>query len=330
MNTNHIVYDLRVLPPTFDFLGFVVVARTLQLAQNNFASESALNLTVINPCQGELLRPKEFSTEDTLSIVSERIYGLILPVCRLLPYLKDVEVVSSNNIGKCGLNFYDNVLFPLGYNPNNPALYRYYKGHMLLEAAKSRDIRDIVVPEEAKKKARAYLGSMGLKPGAFVLVALRTNSDSLDRSRDTNAEWLRQLTIALQAEGIPMLILADRLESYMIETLVSDTPHAVIDNALSMDPVFRAAAYETAAFCIFGASGNSSVGYLNRNTKFAYTGMTVGKTFTDEWHIRQGWKRNFNHFSPDSDSQFFYWDYPPVGSLLNIISANLILGGLKN
>ncbi len=295
------IYDLRVLPATFDLLGFIVAAWAH--VQERF---SQISLVIVTPDDNWKDREFDFTNVCLTEEIRERVFRLLLPAAQLFPFISSVSVLSSD-LAKRALNEASvEVAFPQAYSVDQPAMFSYYKGHMLLAAAKYTDVRHLSIPRKALSLAQSLLRQYGLTERNFVALALRHNAVSRDRSRDTPLAWANSAieTLSRRTKTVVLPDLGQPITSH------ATAEHIIVLREPQFDIQLRAAIYALAKMVIVGPTGPSSLAYLNRDCAYCYVGLTTGSYFDAAWHRNQGWVENENMFSPGNPTQRWFWEYP--------------------
>ncbi|MBM4217365.1 MAG: hypothetical protein FJ178_05880 [Gammaproteobacteria bacterium] len=184
----NIVYDLRVMPPTFDFPYFVALAdarRRIESRERGFA------LWVVT---GESRRPTGWDwadgtrASDIGSLVDYRLSRVIFPLTRLFPSIKKVNIVDEACFSELNIP----VFHPTDYSFRDPQLGVYHKGWFLVPYASKVDLRCLANRAESLGEAERYL-QKELGCSSPVIITIRNNVLSHDKSRNTRPEVLADL-----------------------------------------------------------------------------------------------------------------------------------------
>lgn len=308
-----VVYDLRVLPATFDLLGFIAVA----WAQLRIKF-SGMDLVIVAPDDGWTNRDFDFANVRPLDEVRERIFRLFLPAAQLFPFVVSVSVLSTTLARRFLYESSRDVAFPNSYNFEEPAMFAYYKGHMLLAAAKTTDVRYVTVPKKALSLAQSLLNLYGLTERNFVALALRHNAVSRDRTRDTPVDWVNRVVTTLSPR-FKIAVLPDLGQQLVVQGMSASIS---VLREPQFDIQVRAAIYALAKMAIVGPTGPSSLAYLNKDCSYCYVGLAASDYFDASWHRNQGWIENVNMFSTGNPSQRWYWDYPDPGEINQLLMTS--------
>ncbi|MEQ8733913.1 MAG: hypothetical protein RIC29_03250 [Rhodospirillaceae bacterium] len=284
-----VVYDLRVLAPTFDFIGFMSMVYGLLVLNSVEPKE----IEVIIVC-GKSLRGAEFNaTESQEERILQRLYDVILPLTRLLPYIKSTNVIDARS-KSLHVQMRD-IFYPNPYSATQPELYKYYKNHMLYSVAKRTDVRVIQCPTESLNVAKGILKRhVGVENP--VVITIRNNFLSHDRSRDN---LQKHLSIAEKlSEDFPVVLIPDTSD---LETPMPTTLPVVYEAAL--DVVIRAAVYQVAHANICGPTGPGSLMSLNKDVTYLHAEYATGEYYTEEWFRREGFVPGSNLFSENNPKQ---------------------------
>jgi hypothetical protein len=290
LRTVKVVYDLRVLPPTFDFMGFVCMADGLRRLR---APETdGIDLLIV---YGQSLRGDEFVNVATqTAVIEERLYTMLLPLASLLPCVKSISLLDSRMPDfKISLG---PVFFPLEYSPSKPELYSYYKNSMLFSVAAQIDIRSIECSDSSLQTASGVLHRLAGVENPIV-VTLRNNAVSRDRSRDNMKEYL-QLASQISAE-YPVVIIPDT--SDVGNRILTDLP---VCYEAALDVRIRAAIYQHAKANIHSNNGTAILSLLNKKSSYFQADLATGQLFDKNWFEQQGLLPGENPFSHGAKDQF--------------------------
>ncbi len=314
-----VVYDLRVLPATFDLLGFLAVA--LYKVKDRF---SQFDLIIVTYPETETRRNFDFLSVSPYEEISSRIFRLLMPSAKLIPAVRNISVMSPEELIELSRASASskNIVFPENYLAENPTQFAYYKGWMLVEAARHHDLRTLKIPDKARDLASTLLNRLGLRPRGYVLLALRLNSVSEDRSRDTPISWASAV-VSRFSQSFPVVLLPDIGQQITVSpSPAGSAPVHVVYDA-QYDVQLRAALYAHSELAIVGPTGPSSLAYLNPECRYAYVGLTESSRFDEEFHRKQGWPENDNIFARGSRKQRWYWKYPSAETLFQQFEESL-------
>lgn len=300
------VYDLRVLPATFDFMGFLACADAHRL--EHFPHADTFDVIII---VGESLRGKEFTNTSSQDVVThQRVQALLLPLAQLHPAVQGISLVD---LSIAGLQIQlSEVFFPVGYNASKPELYRYYKNPMLWEAMRKFDLRNVIVGEDGVNEGRALLQRI-CGESRPVVFTIRNNRHGHDRSRD-NTERVLEIAKCI-SKVYPVVIVPDTADVY--EGLQTDLPLCM---EASLDVKVRARIYQAAHSNILGNNGPGFLCLMNRRINYLFCGWATGEYFTPEWFEYRGLERNSNPFACGDDHQVIDWDELTEKSALEFLA----------
>ncbi|MEQ8507666.1 MAG: hypothetical protein RIB43_01575 [Rhodospirillaceae bacterium] len=294
MKNFFVVYDLRVLPPTFDFLCFICMADGLRrLSSPPF---DGIDLAII---YGESLRGQEFANvASQADLILHRIHSMLLPMASLLPSIKSISVFDVKSTS-ASISLGD-VSFPKNYSANNPELYKYYKNNHLIKVAEKIDIRALECDDASLNTARRLLKRLSGHENPVVFT-LRNNTQSHDRSRDKIKEYL-DIAEKLSVE-FPIVIVPDT--SDVACGVQTDLP---ICYEASIDVKIRAAIGQLSKVSFFSNNGASATSALNKKSTYYVADFATGTRFTREWMEKEGWTYNWNPFSQGESHQVYDFD----------------------
>lgn len=288
---NIAIYDLRVLPCTFDIATFFCTAYGY-FARNFDNQEEKIHPVII---RGKNMRKPDFRNTNVDEEIDRRMHRLAMPLISLLPFLEKPVIVSQTKIADTIFKDCE-VVFPKKYNGKSPELYKYYKNRMLYREAKIKDLRLINNGISSLQHAKNQLDAISpsLRP---ILVHERKNIVANDPSRDSNFEWLE--SVCEKLSGIrPVIFVPDFLStSYINKRNVTTLLCG------SNDLLHKAALIELASLNIFNSGGGSPLAYLNKKTKYIQTGVAEGSTFTRSWFEKEGIDPDINPLAPQDRFQ---------------------------
>ena len=290
-----IVYDLRVLPSTFDFAVFCCHAYGL-----------ALKAKIKNPrftpiiVTGKSQRRKDFSDTDTEREVSIRVYKLLLPLVHMLPFLEEPLVLSSS-CSEISHKLKGKIFFPHDYSFANPVLFKYFKNHMFIPIAKKFDIRMLAVDRECFNYVQDLCTHRLRTSERPIVIAERKNRVTNDPSRDSNYEWLVQ-TCRQMSKKYNVVFLPD----YMSNTTI-DGDNILTLREFSDDIMMRAALFEYSLLSILPNGAGGALAQLNKNAKYLMAGLTSGNYFNEKYFDRNGYIKDINPFCEGSLNQIWRW-----------------------
>lgn len=299
MSSVNVVYDLRVLPSTFDFPYFLAIADARRRLES---SADTITLWIVT---GESRRPHEWDWNKNLSpneaskVAQSRLNRVILPAASLFESITVINVIGETAVQD--LNF--PVFHPMKYDFRFPVLGMYHKGWHCLDYASKIDLRTLKNTELNMRDARRYL-SLSLGPGTPAIITTRNNVYSDDQTRNSRHGLLRSIVPALRDMGFAVGIIPD--------TSLSGEDEAMFPESLLVSAAFdlhlRSAIYECAAICLFEPTGPLVLAQLNRKVNFVAYGIAWSSKFSAEYLTQRGYKRDVNFIAPDCAYQRYLWD----------------------
>jgi hypothetical protein len=292
-----VVYDLRVLPYTYDIVPFLAIAEG---KRKLLSPNSKIRLIVIT---GRSRRQADWDWNGELSSaareaeISSRLLRVTLPASQLFPSIQSIDMVNESAISGEIPAFY-----PESYSFISPKVGVYHKSHYLMNFSRQVDLRALSNDQHALDLAARYLRS-AIGSDSPVVFTLRNNIFSFDQSRNSRAELNRELFGLLRRLGFPVAVIPDTSMT-ALDQLPADVP---VLRAPAFDLKLRSAIYEQARFCLFEPTGPMALAWFNANVKFIAYGMAWSRYFSERYHIDRGYKRDENIVSPDNPRQLYLW-----------------------
>ncbi len=293
----NVLYDLRVLPHTYDIVAFLALA---EAKRKLVAPDASIRLLLIT---GASRRPvqwdwgQQVEREEILVEAQSRLSRLILPAARLLPSIRTIELVDELSISGDIPAFY-----PDGYSFKNPQVGVYHKSHYLMAYSGKVDLRYVVNDSASMSVAERYLEQQtGFKNP--VVLTVRNNVFSFDQSRNSRVEVNEGIYSVLRSRGIPFAVVPDT-SMIGLAQFPRDIPLLM---APSFDLRLRSAVYEVAKFCLFEPTGPMSLAWFNPRVDFIAYGMAWSGYFSERYHLERGYKRDENIVSPGNSRQVYLW-----------------------
>lgn len=307
----NVVYDLRVLPPTYDLPYF------LAIAEARMRLETQENRYVLWIITGKSRRPRDWDwslsipSDQLQSAITQRLNRVIIPTAGLFPSIASINIVDESCIQDPGLP----VFHPVSYDYRNPLLGVYHKGWFCLDYADKIDMRFLKNSDQALVEARRYLEhKLGTAEAAIITV--RNNTLSHDQSRNSREDVLRQILVFLKNKNISIGLIPD--------TSLAENP-IVLENkdicltAPAFDARLRSAIYECCRFSLFEPTGPLVLAQLNKESKFIAYGMAWSSSFDATYQLNRGYARDVNFIAPKDSNQKYLWDSLTVPTLANWI-----------
>ena len=200
------IYDLRVLPATFDIADFMVVA--LAKAFYKYGKVKS-KITPVIICGKSRRLSIDYSKEKMQRDVDARIHRIMIPALSMLPFLNPPLLISENDeeIFKA-LSSSHEIIFPIKYCFLDPQLFKYYKPYMWNKLIKGVEMRFLKVPESdldfIETYLKKYIGSE--KP---IVICERTNLNHIDKgARASSVQYLNDLSHKI-CQDFPVIFLPD-------------------------------------------------------------------------------------------------------------------------
>jgi len=298
MASVNVVYDLRVLPPTFDFPDFLALADARR--QLETSAESLSVWIVVGPSR----RPKNWDWNDAVSDdevrerTLSRLNRVIIPCAHLVGSVVSVNVIDSSHLSDLGFP----VFHPVNYSFKNPAVGVYHKRWYLLDYAKKIDMRSLRNQRSELESARRYLRiSTGSESPA--IITYRNNIYSFDQTRNTRLDLLVDLIDSLRRMGFAVGVVPDTSLTGVDASEIRD--HLI--TAPSFDVTLRSAVYECASLCLFEPTGPFVLAQLNPNVRFIVYGMAWSNYFSASYQTERGFEPDVNFIAPGCNFQQYLW-----------------------
>ena len=316
MKIFNFVWDLRVLPATFDYICAIVTAysRAYELSGD---SRIALRPIIIT---GDLTRKSDFSeSTDTNQETIRRIDQILLPILSLFEFVIQPTIIPCSNVNSClsALNKYP-IILPSEYNFQKPKLYRYYKPFMWINECSKRDLRLVKNHSKDLEHANFLLGSTPTAASKKkILISERSNIVTPDTGRDTPVGWIYELASLLEKDYQP-IILPDYLSKNLFKnTLFPTIPEAAFNLRL------RSALFEVADLNIFGTGGFFSLAAHQSNSCYIFVGTNTSNSLKGDYLDRQGYIKDTNMVFRNSKSQQWIWDLPTPSDMVSHVKKIL-------
>ena len=304
-----LVYDLRVLPASFDLANFIAVARARAI-DFGFKDHKIKPIFIIG--NAKTIYFNEDQQEDA---IRKRLERILLPLTSLFEFLENPIVIEESdlNLAKYLINKFK-IIMPKNYNIEAPQRFTYFKNSMYLQKSKRHDLRYIVNSKSEIAKAGQLIKSKCGNENPIVIVE-RANQQSHDLSRDTSLEYLKKLAYLL-AKIKPVVFLPDFMSgSYMSMENVYTFGQAAYDLRL------RSALYELALISIQPPGAGSSLAYLNPKSVYIHNGVASGNYFNEEWCARNGFTKDYNDYSPNNPKQVWRWSQLSPIELTKLVTS---------
>lgn len=255
--TLYVVYDLEVLPASFDFATFLIRAElhrkemgldniALVIKAGNFAGLSAR----ANLNHGE-------------KNGNWRVHHILIPMAQLLPSCRDILYVADVDqmrtiIGK-------NNSFPTDLNCR--ADFNNYALEPLNQMARAgQEVRLFKAPEQAKEFVRQFINAHQIQQ-PFICISLREYAHQT--SRNSCLEIYRRLAEIAAARGLGVVVVRD---TAMAMSTTLDWKNIEECPVASFDVAIRLAIYESATLNVSVSSGPScGLMLLSQKTDFMMT-----------------------------------------------------------
>lgn len=290
-----LVYDLRVLPATFDLANFIAVARA-RCIDFGFKDHKIKPIFIIGDA-----KTNYFNENHQEDAIRKRLERILLPLTSLFEFLENPIVIEESDLvlAKYLINEFK-IIMPKNYNIDNPKRFTYFKNSMYLQKSKRHDLRYIVNSKTELDKTAQLIKSMCGVANPIVIVE-RFNQHSHDLSRDTSLDYLKDLAYLL-AKRKPVIFVPDFMSrSYMSIENVYTFGQAAYDLRI------KSALYELASISIQPPGAGSSLAYLNPKSVYIHNGVASGNYFDENWCTKNGFTKDYNDYSPNNPKQVWRW-----------------------
>ncbi len=255
-NTLLAVYDFASSRISFDFFSFLVLAEV----ERRKLDLDSIRLVVV-PADGDGFHP---NVQYDLKQKQWRLRNVILSGVTLLPSCVGITMCHSRALAEELLSRWQGDVFPSGYEVFQPVV-RWQMGWIVLAAHLGENLQVFRASAQARAYAQQWLS--GRADGRrSVVLTLREASHNAQRNTELK-EWAacaRQLA----ADGFHPVIVRD------IETALEPIPEEFDGIDLMSEAAFnldlRFALYELAYFNLVPSNGPPTLGWFDRNVKFAY------------------------------------------------------------
>ena len=303
------IYDLRVLPATFDILNFMCTAYAR--ATLIYKSKDIVIQPILVTGQIKQERQADFIGSYSQDIINERIASMLLPSLDLLDFcLSPIILPSLFGEAIKLLMKKMNVVYPIEYSLEKPKLYKYYKNFHVIKAASITEIRRLKINRYWKIKAENILNSKGIY-GDFILLVERRNADSLQNGRDSDIKYVSRVGNHL-SKKFKVVLLRD----------LGSEKYDNLDRIIQISPIeslpCRAALMEKALLCILPNGGISTLSHLNQNVRYIMYELISKNSFTEDWYLKNGFQPGTNPFSPKTKTQRWFWKRPSVEEMISV------------
>jgi hypothetical protein len=298
MKPLNVVYDLRVLPPTFDFPYFMAVADARRRLETH---ADAIVLWLVT---GASRRPRSYDWNPNLEsteiddLINLRLTRVIFPLASLIENVVAINIINEKFVRELGFP----VFHPFNYNFQNPSLGTYHKSWHCLDYASKVDMRILKNSVTGIAEARRYLAH-AIGSETPVILTVRNNVHSFDQTRNSRAGLLREAIFVLRDRGFVVGIIPDTSLRGCAEKEFQE----ILLTTAAFDVQLRSAIYEQATFCLFEPTGPLVLAHLNKNVKFIAYGMAWSETFSADYQLQRGFQRDSNYIAPECPSQLYLW-----------------------
>lgn len=310
-----VVYDLRVLPATFDFANFLCTSYAAALDQyprDNFSIRIQPIIVF-----GKLIRENDFTTNQPLLIVQKRLYNLLLPITNLFRFI-DPPILISSVFGCCNESLLSTnpIIFPYEYCYENPLPYVYYKNKNFITSSLKHDIRYLKNnAQDLESMQKLYSNKTN---GPIILFVERFNSNSPDTTRNSQIEYLMKIAHHL----------GELFDIYFLPDFKSDTsmPSSSQIKQLprGLDIMERSALIELADLSLLPNGGISILAFLNKNANYILLELCSDNSrYSEQWYLSQGFRPDINPYKVKSRNQIWNWKLLKLPNILQQINQQI-------
>lgn len=190
---NHVVYDLRVAPITFDFCTFLAIASLFMLANKMQFFDLSIRASAFRNITP---REKTYSIKERIW----RLNNLLLPVARQCTYIRNVQIVIDERSSVVP----SNIAFPVGYQYDEPKTAPYATKIAIDLFARTGIAPSIFqASEEAVERLRVRFPR-----GTFL--TLNPRVARFDSSRNSNLDEWYALYKTLKVSGNRVVVIPDQ------------------------------------------------------------------------------------------------------------------------
>lgn len=299
------IYDLRVLPATFDAMNFMGVAYALA---HRLAGPDILIQPII--VTGPSQRRHDFIA-DQQDVTDSRIPYLVMPSLSLLKYCRTPLVLPHDYpelIAKATQRF--PVIWPSDYSIKSPELFKYYKNFHLTKYAYLADIRGIKNSDSALEAARQFFIELCGSPQP-VLVVERFNTVSTDNCRNSDRKYIYSILEEVRKTT---------QVAYMQDFGSSAVPSPCNPFKAPFSLAERAALIEASSVAIIPNGGIGVLATMNKKSRYVLPELVSMKSsFNKEWYLENGFQPGVNPYAKDPNQKWF-WERPSHGELIDTVA----------
>ena len=299
------IYDLRVLPATFDAMNFMGVAYALA---HRLAGPDILIQPII--VTGPSQRRNDFVTGQQDKTDSRLTY-LVIPSLALLEYCSTPLVLPHDCpelIAKATQHF--PVIWPLDYSIKSPELHKYYKNFHLTRYAHLTDIRGINNSSSAVEAAQQFLIEVCGSPHP-VLAVERFNIVSRDNYRNSDREYIYSILDEIGKRS-PV--------AYMQDFGSDAVPCHYNPFKAPFYMAERAALIEASSVAIIPNGGIATLAMMNKKSRYVLPELvSIGSPFNSDWYQKMGFQLGVNPYAQDPNQKWF-WERPSLAELIDTIT----------
>ena len=301
-----VVYDLRVAPPTFDFLVFLVRCKLE-------ADERGLSSLAVIICPGDKQGFRAnidfFSVEE----MNDRVMNLFLPVTNMIDPAASFYLARSRMDARQRFMSADHQ-FPENHNFLRPAgRHHYYEMFPFIEQKTEHQIIDAT--EFDKAKISDWAKSRHLDISRCICITLR--ECGAHQSRNSQLDEWKRVAKNLVAKGYPVVVIRDTAKA-MTPLGWGEGIWELPEAALMVN--LRLAVYQLCRLNMTVSSGAQVLCYFSGSHYLCF-GM-VDETCSSNTlaHLEKiGFHYGRNQLTGAKDGQYLCWDKPDATTILNVL-----------
>lgn len=258
IDTLTVLYDLRISPPTYDFLIFLVKAELVR-------KEKKLQWIQVIIIPGDKNGFREnisfFSTNEMI----DRVYNLMLPLIKIVNNHSSIFLSPSRYEGR---RMYESAIhkFPNNHNFAQPVARHHYN-ELFQYISSGTEHRILEADKSYVKRVKDWYSDREISKDKLVVITLRESKAHTQRNSDLNL-W-KEVCAFLVKSKFDVVILRDTSMCH----LKLNWPGTHVSPLASLNVFYRQAVYETCLFNILVSSGPVSLNLLSKNSNFLLFGM---------------------------------------------------------
>ncbi|TPV61965.1 hypothetical protein FJ444_01465 [Aestuariibacter sp. GS-14] len=302
-----VIYDMRVAPPTFDFLVFLVKCRLV-------ANERKLARLKVIIAPGDNNGFRANIDFFSVSEMNFRVTHLLLPLVKLVDPTADLHLVGNRAEARKLFQSAE-FCYPENHNFVNPvAKHHYFELFRFMDA----DIEHrIVEPSEiCRRQLIEWLSTRDVVRDKLVTITLR-ESDA-HTGRNSQVEIWREVASRLVNSGYDVVVVRDTAKA-----LIPLDWDGVVECPLAaVDVEMRAALYDLSWLNLAISSGPLALCLLMKQCRYILFGMYNASCTSNTYeHLeRIGFAKDCDQIKGGGDGQFICWNDVTAENVLSEIT----------